>query len=118
MTGTHGNVEMFATDQPTAPNVLFRSKFRELTSLMSQKTLWFSWLPLALICAAIASSLYWAQGTTPKSIEVIPWLIALFFGRPFGIFESPLVHLLPFFIERLDAPSPRRHALSLTEDRV
>jgi Brp/Blh family beta-carotene 15,15'-monooxygenase len=85
MTGTHGNVEMFATDQPTAPNVLFRSKFRELTSLMSQKTLWFSWLPLALICAAIASSLYWAQGTTPKSIEVIPWLIALFFvGMPHG----------------------------------
>jgi hypothetical protein len=75
---------MFTTDQPTSPKVLFPSTLRELTSLMSQKTLWFSWLPLALISTAIAGSLYWAQDT-PKSIEVIPWLVALFFvGMPHG----------------------------------
>ena len=84
MTASHGNVEMLATDQPTSPKVLFPSTFRELTSLMSQKTLWFSWLPLVLISTAIAGSLYWAQDT-PKSIEVIPWLVALFFvGMPHG----------------------------------
>ena len=84
MTASRGNVEMFTTDQPTSPKVLFRSTFRELTSLMSQKTLWFSWLPLALISTAIFGSFYCAQ-VTPKSIEVIPWLIALFFvGMPHG----------------------------------
>ena len=85
MTASHRNVEMFATDQPTSPKVLFRSTFRELTSLMSQKTLWFSWLPLALISTAIFGSFYCAR-VTPKSIEVIPWLIALFFvGMPHGV---------------------------------
>ena len=85
MAGSHGTVEMFATDQPTAPRVLFRNKFREITSLMSRKTLWFSWLPLALISTAIAGSMYWAQDTTPNSFEVIPWLVALFFvGMPHG----------------------------------
>ena len=51
---------------------------------LSKQTVWFTVLPLILIGTAIGCSLSFNQAT-PKEIEVLPWLIALFFvGLPHG----------------------------------
>lgn len=57
---------------------------RDRSSGLSKQTVWFTVLPLILIGTVIACSLSFKQAT-PKEIEVLPWLIALFFvGLPHG----------------------------------
>jgi Brp/Blh family beta-carotene 15,15'-monooxygenase len=51
---------------------------------LSRQTVWFTVLPLIFIVTVIGCSLPFKQAT-PKEIEVLPWLIALFFvGLPHG----------------------------------
>ncbi len=84
MTVPHGNVAMFAISQTAQRKLLFSNTIRDKALSLSSKAVWFTVLPLLLTGTTIGCSLYFRQDT-PKYIEVLPWLFALFFvGMPHG----------------------------------
>ena len=75
---------MFVTGQTTQRKLFVANMIRDRSFGLSKQTVWFTVLPLILIGTAIGCSLSFNQAT-PKEIEVLPWLIALFFvGLPHG----------------------------------
>lgn len=84
MTASHGNVAMFAISQTAQRKLFFVNTFRAKGVRLTRQTVWFTVLPLFLIGAAIGISLFYKR-ETPREIEVLPWLVALFFvGLPHG----------------------------------
>ena len=84
MTVSHGIVAMFAISQTAQRKLFFASTVREKDVRIARQTVWFTVLPLFLIGATIGFSLFYKQAT-PKEIEVLPWLLAIFFvGMPHG----------------------------------
>ena len=84
MTASHGNVAMFAISQTAQRKLFFVNTFRFKGVRLTRQTVWFTVLPLFLIGAAIGISLFYKR-ETPREIEVLPWLVALFFvGLPHG----------------------------------
>lgn len=84
MTVSHGNVAMFAISQTAQRKLFFTNTFRAKNVYLTRQTVWFTVLPLLLIGSTIGISLFYKQGT-PREIEVLPWLVALFFvGMPHG----------------------------------
>ena len=81
---SHWNVAMFAIGQTAQRKLFFASTIRDKAFRLSSKEVWFTLLPLLLTGATIGCSLYSGRDT-PKYIEELPWLIALFFvGMPHG----------------------------------
>ncbi len=84
MTISRGNVLMFALSQTVQRKLFFSNTIRDKAFRSSSKALWFNVLPLLLTGATIGCSFYYRHDT-PKYIEVLPWLIAIFFvGMPHG----------------------------------
>jgi Brp/Blh family beta-carotene 15,15'-monooxygenase len=75
---------MFAISQTAQRKLFFTNTFRAKNVYLTRQTVWFTVLPLLLIGSTIGISLFYKQGT-PREIEVLPWLVALFFvGMPHG----------------------------------
>ena len=84
MTASRGNVAMFAISQTVQRKLFFSNTIRDGAYGLSKQTVWFTVLPLIFIGTTTGCSFYFRQ-ETPKDIEVLPWLIALFFvGMPHG----------------------------------
>ena len=84
MTVPHGNVAMFAISQTAQRKLFFTNTFRAKDVHLNRQSVWFTVLPLVLIGATIGIFLFYNQ-ETPREIEVLPWIVALFFvGMPHG----------------------------------
>ena len=75
---------MLVTGQTAQAKPFITNMIRDRSFGLSKQTVWFTVLPLILIGIAIGCSLSFKQAP-PREIEVLPWLLALFFvGLPHG----------------------------------